>query len=134
MKKVVLWGVASYPDKHTFPCRPLREVNDINALVINGSEDKIAKSTKFSGPDKLVQFEKNMPPVSPPPFADVASKNNRGHTLHITIEGGNHSGCAHYGPQTFPIPDGIRSITLEQQQRLTVEATADFLLERNKRD
>ena len=50
-------------------------------------------------------------------------------TQYITIEGGNHAGFGHYGPQTFPMVDGKRSIPLSEQQRQTVESVARFLLE-----
>jgi len=134
IKKVVLWGVLSYPGPNTYPCKQtLREIKDVDVLVVNGSNDKLIKSAKFEK-DKAVNFEKKMPPTSSSSFADVSSGNKRGHTLHVTIEGGNHAGCAHYGPQMFPIVDGIRTITLEQQQRQMAEATADFLLGRNERE
>ena len=32
------------------------------------------------------------------------------------IEGGNHCGFAHYGPQSWPAKDAPRDITLEEQQ------------------
>eukprot|EP00536_Pseudo-nitzschia_multiseries_P012743 jgi/Psemu1/309370/fgenesh1_kg.504_\ len=41
------------------------------------------------------------------------------------IEGGNHAGFGHYGPQDL---DGVRSITLEQQQAIFVEKTVEFLM------
>lgn len=121
IKKVVLWGVLSYPLPAVYPYRQtLREIKDVDALVVNGSNDEIIKSTVF-GKDKIQQFEDKMPPRGCP-------GKSRGHTHHVTIEGGNHSGCSHYGPQSFPLPDGIRTITLEQQQRRMAEATVDFLL------
>ena len=132
MKKIVLWGVNSYPDQSTlYPCRILRDIKNVDALVVNGSNDNIVKSTAFSGIDKkkASKFKAKMPPRLPPSSsAEVSPENKRGHTHYVTIEGGNHAGCAHYGPQTFPVPDGNRTITLEQQQHRTAEATADFLL------
>ena len=80
--------------------------------------------------DKVAKIEANMPPRSCLSSANVAPGTNQGCTHHVTIEGGNHAGCAHYGPQMFPLPDGIRTITLEQQQRMMAEATVDFLLDR----
>lgn len=134
IKKVVLWGVSNYPDPNIYPCKKnLREITDVNVLVINGSEDNLIKSLVID-PQKHVKFEENMPPSTEISFADVvASGNKPGHTHHLTIEGGNHAGCAHYGPQTYPMADGIRTITLEQQQRRTAEATAGFLLGSIKR-
>mmetsp|Transcript_26664 Transcript_26664/g.63954 ORF Transcript_26664/g.63954 Transcript_26664/m.63954 type:complete len:646 (+) Transcript_26664:175-2112(+) len=140
VKKVVLWGVSCYPDQTNYPCRrTLRELGDVGVLVINGTNDDIRLSTKVTGmrADRAAaRFEGKLPPLSPLSSDDaVASGDSGGRTLHVMIEGGNHSGCAHYGPQTFPVMDGVRTITLEQQQRRTAEATADFLLSgRSKRD
>ncbi|KAL7529268.1 hypothetical protein ACHAXR_002874 [Thalassiosira sp. AJA248-18] len=135
IKKVVLWGVLSYPSPKTYPCkRTLREIKDVDALVVNGSNDDIINSGGIGGKNAVEQFEAMMPPKRRPSFADVASGNKQGYTHHVTIEGGNHAGCAHYGPHTFPRPDGIRAITLEQQQRRAADATVDFLLGGTKRD
>jgi len=46
-----------------------------------------------------------------------------------TILGGNHAGFGHYGPQSFPIVDGKRTIPLAEQQLQTAESIASFLLE-----
>ena len=128
MEKIVLWGVNSYPDQSTlYPCRILRDIKNVDALVVNGSNDNIVKSTAFAGVDKASKFEAKMPPRLPS-SSEVSPENKRGHTHYVTIEGGNHAGCAHYGPQTFPVPDGNRSITLEQQQRRMAEVTANFFL------
>ena len=45
----------------------------------------------------------------------------------VKVQGGNHAGVAHYGPQTFPVHDGKRDISLETQQDLTAAAIAKFL-------
>ena len=50
----------------------------------------------------------------------------RGATYEL-VRGGNHAGFAHYGPQRFPISDGERSISLEEQQRQVVRHSARFL-------
>ena len=131
IKKIVLYGVGSYPDKtYVADCPPLRDVTGVKVLVINGSNDKIATSTVFSGPEKEKIFRENMPPA--PPLAsssgDSVADKSASYTYFETIHGGNHAGCASYGPQTFPIADGVRSITLEEQQRQTAELTAKFLL------
>jgi len=123
----VLYGTGAYPDKmYASNSPPLRDAAGVNVLVINGSEDKIATSHLLSGPDKEKIFRENMPP--PPPPVNTGASGDRGYTYTETIVGGNHAGCAAYGPQTFPIPDGIRTITLEEQQKMTAELTADFLL------
>ena len=46
----------------------------------------------------------------------------------IKIEGGNHAGFAHYGPQLYPRPDGELSIPLDEMQSIAAEETAQFLL------
>ena len=53
-------------------------------------------------------------------------------TIFYIIQGGNHSGFGHYGPQTFPRLDGERTIPLMEQQRQCVEVTASFLLDNDK--
>lgn len=125
IKKVVLYGTGAYPDKTFADCPPLRDAAGVNVLVINGSEDLLAKSTTLSGPEKMKIFRENMPP---PANAPAPAGSHRGYTISKTIVGGNHAGCASYGPQTFPLADGVRTITLEEQQKITTKLTADFLL------
>ena len=48
------------------------------------------------------------------------------------INGGNHSGFAHYGPQLFPMDWERRGISLGEQQAKVVNLTADFILESNR--
>jgi len=48
----------------------------------------------------------------------------------VFVLGGNHAGFGHYGPQSFPRLDGERTISLEQQQALVVDATASWLAAR----
>ena len=48
---------------------------------------------------------------------------------HAILQGGNHAGFAHYGPQRFPFADGERRITLEEQQAHAVQHTARFLMD-----
>ena len=43
------------------------------------------------------------------------------------VRGGNHAGFGHYGPQTFPKPDGRRTISLEEQQEQVVNLLATWL-------
>ena len=80
-------------------------------MHINGSNDLILRSTS-SKSETLNE--------------DTNRSNN---TISHVIEGGNHAGFAHYGPQMFPRPDGDRTITLEDQQKITVNLAADFLLD-----
>ena len=46
---------------------------------------------------------------------------------HLVIKGGNHDGFGNYGPQYFPHPDGIRTISREQQQKEILQSTIEFL-------
>jgi hypothetical protein len=122
LKKIVLWGVGSYPNPTMYPCKPLRDItSDVDVLLINGSKDEIAKA--FGGQSAWNEMTEKLPPR-----ADGESKSGEGRTFYITIVGGNHSGCAHYGPQIYPVRDGDRTITLDQQQDQTAKLTVDFLL------
>lgn len=123
LKKIVLWGIGSYPSPLMYPCKPLREVtSDVDVLVINGSNDTIIGA--FGGKSAREEMETKLPP--PATIGDT--KPGQGRTFYKTIEGGNHSGCAHYGPQVYPVRDGARTITMEEQQEKTGSLTADFLL------
>jgi len=94
----------------------------VQALVMNGSEDKLV--TRYS--DKLVKkFRDLLPPST------SGCNKGKGKTTYITIEGGNHAGFGHYGPQNG---DGIRTIPLEAQQSIFVEKTVEFLLSGNDDD
>ena len=125
IKKVVLYGTGNYPGKTFSDSPPLREAAGVKVLVINGSEDTIVTSTLFF-PDKERMFREKMPPVLT--SNTKAASSDQGYTIRETIAGGNHAGCASYGPQTSPVPDGVRKITLEEQQKKTAKLTADFLL------
>ena len=83
---------------------------NVDALVIVGSEDIFYR--------QLSEEDRNA-------FFDKLPKTR---TTFLEIEGGNHSGFAHYGPQTFPLKDGERSITLDEQQDAVVAATTTFLV------
>ena len=131
--KIVMWGVRSYPQGPNYPCKSLKDNKNVQVLVVNGSNDAIINSTKFSGTDKFVDFEEKMPPRCHLPLTEAFKKKDA-YTFMVTVEGGNHAGCAHYGPQKFPSEDGIRTITLEVQQDKFAKATADFLLGTDKRE
>ena len=123
LKKVVLWGVGSYPNPVTYPCKPLREItSDVDVLLINGSNDTVLNA--FGGKSAWEDME-----VKLPPKADGDCKTSgQGRTIFTVIAGGNHSGCGHYGPQVYPVRDGNRTITLDEQQDQTAQLTASFLL------
>ena len=82
----------------------------VDALVIVGSEDVFYQ--QLSDDDRN-EFLNRLPKTR---------------TTFLEIEGGNHSGFAHYGPQMYPINDGERSITLDEQQDAIVAATITFLV------
>jgi pimeloyl-ACP methyl ester carboxylesterase len=65
-------------------------------------------------------------------FDRWGENDTKGRLLHVVIEGGNHSGFGDYSRQTFPLPDGERTISLEEQHRQIVDSTASFLLQKNK--
>jgi hypothetical protein len=48
-------------------------------------------------------------------------------TKLVVVQGGNHGGFGHYGPQTFPRLDNPRTISLEEQQAQVIKHTAAFL-------
>lgn len=122
LKKVVLWGVGSYPNPVTYPCKPLREIaSDVDVLLVNGSNDTILNA--FGGKAAWDEMMAKLPPKAD----DNCKTSGTGRTILAIVEGGNHSGCGHYGPQVYPVRDGNRSITLDEQQDQTAQLTADFL-------
>jgi len=105
ISKLIMWGMGR---AFHLPDNTLADA-DVDAVIIVGSEDTYCK--KMSTADRH-KFEQVLP-------------QNR--TTFVQIRGGNHAGFAHYGPQTFPIPDGVRAVTLEEQQDAVAKATAGFL-------
>jgi hypothetical protein len=65
-------------------------------------------------------------------FGRWGTSDTRGKLLHVVIEGGNHSGFGDYSRQTFPLPDGERTISLEEQHRQIVDLTTNFLMRKSK--
>ena len=128
VKKLVLWGSASYPpESYCLSPRTLRDAGGIQCLVLNGSEDTFSRRATRDAPSRETYAAK-----MPPPFEEggpAAAVQQEAYTRIVTIEGGNHAGCAHYGPQTYPLVDGTRKITLEEQQSRMTQLTAKFLLE-----
>jgi len=108
VSKLVLWGSVGAG----FPPPPSLKGATMDALVLIGSEDALVNGIpewkKIKCRDRL--------PDGP-----------RGSTTFGTIDGGNHAGFGHYGPQTFPMCDGVRTIALEDQQRMAAERTVKFL-------
>jgi alpha/beta superfamily hydrolase len=112
ISKLVLCGIGSNQwDKD----KTLRDAS-VSALVINGSQDNLVNGLS----EKVRESFRNLLP----PTSREGNTGNEGKTTHITIEGGNHAGFGHYGPQNR---DGIRTIALEEQQRIFIETTVEFL-------
>lgn len=105
ISKLVMWSMGMSNDLGT---STLRDAS-VDALIIAGSEDVFY--TKMSSEE----------------WQKIMQKLPQNRTTFIEIKGGNHSGFAHYGPQTFPFADGVRTITLDDQQDAVVKATVDFL-------
>ena len=61
-------------------------------------------------------------------FGVWGESDTKGRLFHVVIQGGNHGGFADYPCQTFPLPDGERSISLQEQHRQAVQATVEFLM------
>merc|ERR1712216_801302 len=91
----------------------------VEVLVLTGTKDGLFNKLSESA----VKKSKN---ALPPEKGNGSSE--KGCTTYCDIEGANHAGFGHYGPQTFPVRDGLRTITLDQQQIAVVETTANFLL------
>jgi len=88
-------------------------INKSTTLMINATNDQVARHT-------------------------ISIKEQTRSKSFFNIEGGNHSGFAHYGPQIFPRKDGERAITIDEQQKQCVEQTLNFVFGReigkNKKD
>jgi dienelactone hydrolase len=104
--RLVVWGCGSKPidDRSAF----LAENKKLEVLVLNGSEDKSINQLSFA---QQTDF-RNLLPRS---------------TIYKTIPGGNHNGFGHYEKPKNRKRDGVRTITLDQQQDIAVEETAMFL-------
>jgi hypothetical protein len=87
----------------------------VKVLLLNATEDGVIEQ---SSPKAKEEF---LTKFLPPPDKGSAKG---GRTTCVTIEGGNHAGFAHYGPQSM---DGVRTISLEDQQRQLVDYTSEFL-------
>eukprot|EP00584_Thalassiosira_punctigera_P014530 CAMPEP_0172572422 /NCGR_PEP_ID=MMETSP1067-20121228/135052_1 /TAXON_ID=265564 ORGANISM="Thalassiosira punctigera, Strain Tpunct2005C2" /NCGR_SAMPLE_ID=MMETSP1067 /ASSEMBLY_ACC=CAM_ASM_000444 /LENGTH=261 /DNA_ID=CAMNT_0013364959 /DNA_START=246 /DNA_END=1034 /DNA_ORIENTATION=+ len=88
-------------------------------LVMNGTEDGILKFVTKQQHEDFVN-------LLPPSQDDGNNDGCVGRTKFVTIDGGNHAQFGDYGPSSM---DGTASISSQEQQRIFVEATADFLLE-----
>ncbi len=105
--KLVLWACGSKPIDHR--SANLSQTTKTKVLVLNGSEDKSILQLSFS---QQTDFRSLLPKSS---------------SVYRTIPGGNHNGFGHYEKPKNRKRDGIRTITLDEQQRIAVEETANFL-------
>lgn len=110
LSKLVLWGAYD----------PWNIVNlsssKINVLVVMPSNDMYWKVLSEA---QISKFRSNLPPE-----AGAASTPNRGSSVYKMLEGGNHSGFAHYGPVK---EDGERTMSSQDQQKSCATVTALFL-------
>ena len=102
---VVLWGVGPFPEAYTNVSQL-----DCPVLVIQGSNDRLAKHT----PESWQEFLKQLPPGA----------------KHKVIHGGTHNGFATYSNN--PAVDGLPGITKENQHRLVATATSNFISRHTK--
>jgi hypothetical protein len=113
ISKLVMCGIGA----NQMGIKTLREAA-VNVLVMNGSNDALVN---HYSEEKRKDFRNTLPPTS---------SGGKGKTEYVTIDGGNHAGFGHYGPQTFPRLDGERTITLDQQQDAFVQKTVEFLFQK----
>lgn len=107
--KLVLWGTIR---SKAAARKPLKDDAETEVLVLVGSEDP------FYSKEDWKRLRDELP-------------KRPGATIFHEIDGGNHSGFVHYGPQTFPKRDGDRTITLDKQQSIAVRETVNFLFGNN---
>ncbi|KAL3940162.1 MAG: hypothetical protein SGBAC_005233 [Bacillariaceae sp.] len=116
--KLIMCGIA----RDALGVSPKFKTSPAQVLVVNGSEDPFVQDkTK----EQWQEFQNLLPPNV---NEKEDAKTTKGGTEYVTIEGGNHAGYAHYGPQTHPRPDGDRKITMEEQQDAFVQKAVQFLL------
>ena len=107
--------------------------NDL--LFITASNDSIAGDLRLER--KLLDFiPKDEQDIVPTGTSDNGngsksySTSSRKRISYYNIEGGNHSGFGHYGPQSFPRKDGPCVASIEIQQKECMMRTLDFILDR----
>ncbi len=112
--KCVSWGLSKSPTATLTKFDSMSPFGQ--TLFITASNDLIAG--KF-------RLKENLIPVGPSPSSGAKQI-----ISHYNIENGNHSGFAHYGPQTFPRKDGNCVVTIDVQQKECLMRTLDFIFER----
>ena len=110
----------------------------ISVLTIDASNDGLIGS--LSADDRDSFMKNRMPPLendndvtttattTATATPTLTHRTTAVFTRKVMIDGGNHAGFGHYGPQLFPVQDGERTITLDQQQEQIVQAMSNFLL------
>jgi hypothetical protein len=116
-KKLIILGAGIRSSKDNHNNLPKLVCNPQNTLLIRGTEDGFLQ---YYHPETINETKPSIPSSS------RQCQSNNFYSL-VSISGGNHAGVAHYGPQVFPIRDGIRLISLDQQQEQTANAMATFL-------
>jgi len=105
--KLVVWGCGDRPIDYRV--HSLSDNKTIEVLVLNGSED--ASINRLSD-SQQTNFRDILPPTA----------------VYRTIQGGNHNGFGHYEKPKNRKRDGIRKITLDEQQEVAVNETVQFLI------
>jgi hypothetical protein len=113
--KLIVLGAGIRNSKGSGNNPPNLVCNPQNTLLIRGTEDGFRQF--YDHQENKSSISSSSPlQYQPYDFCTV-----------ISISGGNHAGVAHYGPQVFPVRDGIRLISLDQQQEQTASAMGAFL-------
>lgn len=88
-------------------------------LVVNGSNDPFVTDCTE---EQKTDFQNCLPQG-----CEDKSTTTKARTTFVTIDGGNHAGFAHYGPQTYPKLDGERTLSIDEQQEQFVQRTLELL-------
>ncbi|CAJ1965055.1 unnamed protein product [Cylindrotheca closterium] len=118
IEKVILFGVGR--DAMGVPSSFAS--SDKQVLVINGSNDPFVTDCTDA---QKTDFRDCLPPTAA--GSEKKTKTTKGRTTYVTVEGGNHAGFAHYGPQTYPKQDGERTLSIDEQQEAFVQKTLELL-------
>lgn len=98
-----------------------KEEEHLECLAILASEDTITAPKGNNAHDGI------------PVMDGIVGKCPKKSTTVAIIEGGNHAGFGHYGPQTYPVPDGERLISHEEQQNETIRHLSSYIDKIKKR-
>jgi len=124
-----------------------KQQNDIDISVdglvmmagtITGDEVDLSKEKNLyvlailASEDTIVPPEGNSE-TGQPVRKGIDEKCPKRNTQTLIIKGGNHAGFGDYGPQRFPYPDGERTISLREQQDITVKHVASLTNKISKR-